>query len=117
MVAHPHGELSPLSLGFNSLTAIEAPKVQDKFSINVSPNPFAEKCIFSIYTPVATEMKLELYSTTGRKIRSHSSILSSGQNQILFNKNMFRKSGIYYFVLKTENEIVSGKIVLQADDF
>jgi hypothetical protein len=117
MVAHPLGELSPISLGFNFLTVSEAPEERDLFSINVSPNPFAEKCIFSIYSPVTTGMKLELYSTTGKKIGSHSSILSSGQNQVLINKEMFGKSGIYYYVLKTENEIVSGKIVLHSDNF
>ncbi|MFK8007489.1 MAG: T9SS type A sorting domain-containing protein [Saprospiraceae bacterium] len=83
---------------------------QNEFSI--APNPFSEKTTFNFSLENAGQAELEIFDTNGRLVFSQQKNMQAGKNQIEIQKANLPTNGIYFYQLKTTNEINSGKFIL-----
>ena len=81
--------------------------IENQRQIKVYPNPFSSEITF--YTEgIATDWQLTIYNVSGQVM------LSTRPNASVFNVNLQDLiKGIYFYQLKNEREILSGKLVKQ----
>ena len=83
--------------------------VANRFSI--SPNPFSEKTTFSFSLENAGLVELEIYDTNGRLVFSLLKNMPEGRNQMEIQRSNFPIKGIYFYKIKTDNQLNSGKLI------
>jgi len=92
-------------------TKIIENELGDRF-IKVFPNPFSKTTNISYILKENQNVNLSIYDITGRKVQQlldENQII--GHHTINFDAKNLR-SGIYYYQMKIDNEIINGKIVL-----
>lgn len=82
------------------------------FNINTYPNPFTKSATIEYYLPVATEVYLVVYNTTGEVIEIlEDSFLPSGLHNAKFNAEKL-PAGIYFYKMETSDFSEKGKLIL-----
>lgn len=90
---------------------VELDKTWDDPSIEVFPNPFALTINIKFNLPSACQVELSLFDFFGRKVRDLiNNNLQAGFNEITLNSSDL-KSGIYFCVLKTNEEVQTKKLI------
>lgn len=77
------------------------------------PNPFKDKTTFEFQLKQAAHIILEIRDITGKRfLNQNLGLKHAGRNVIQFeNQNL--ESGIYFYTLKSDNESISGKMIVQ----
>lgn len=79
--------------------------------ISVYPNPFNSTLTFSWYSPQSEKATLILFDLFGRKIKTLiDDFIPQGEYAISFESDCLMQ-GIYFYQLKTENYIATGKLM------
>ena len=90
--------------------------IQDDFqkvlNLAVFPNPFHEKAEVRFYLLEGEVVTFSIFDISGRKIKSFTENLQSGQNSFFIEKKDFPSDGIYFYEVKTTENIRVGKLVL-----
>ena len=86
---------------------------QVKDVLSISPNPFSEKTTFNFSLEKEGKVELEFFDTNGRLIFSQQKNMQIGENQIEIQKSNLPNNGIYFYKIKTDNNVNSGKIISQ----
>ena len=81
------------------------------------PNPFNSETIFSFYLPNKSNVRLEIYNILGQKVKTlMDQMVAVGKNSLKWGgKNdldVAVNSGLYIYQLQTQDDVVSGKILL-----
>ncbi|MFK7771768.1 MAG: T9SS type A sorting domain-containing protein [Saprospiraceae bacterium] len=95
---------------WNTELSFENENIQDDFSF--APNPFAERTIFNFSLENAGQVELEIFDTNGRLVFSQQKNMLAGENQIEILKANFPNNGIYFYKIKGNSQIHSGKLLL-----
>lgn len=86
--------------------------IADNFEINTFPNPFNLSFKLNFNLTRASEVKVELYDLSGKKIREiEKESLNTGNHQYLINTPEL-SSGIYFIILNINSKIYSKKVLL-----
>lgn len=84
----------------------------EQIQTNSYPNPFNPTTNISFNLPAAGFVELNIYDLSGRKIESLlNKNLISGQHIVKWDASKY-SSGIYFYRLRAENQIVTKKLVL-----
>lgn len=99
------------------LTEVEDHVQNENISWNAWPNPFSDEISFSISTRETSNLSLEIYDLTGKKISTiTNSQLDAGHHTFTWdgitNSGDDAANGMYIYVLRSNNEQHSGKIIL-----
>ena len=78
----------------------------------ISPNPFSEQTTFNFSLENVGQIELEIFDTNGRLVFSQQKNMSAGKNQIDIQKANLPMNGIYFYKIKTDTQINSGKFIL-----
>ncbi|MFZ4400138.1 MAG: CotH kinase family protein [Bacteroidales bacterium] len=96
-------DLITITVGINEFS--------DNCSFIVFPNPFKEKTTISYSLKQAVHIQLIIYDITGRVINILCNYLQEkGVHTVTFNSAEL-KSGVYYFSMKSGEDVYTGKIV------
>ncbi len=82
-------------------------------TFTISPNPFSEQTTFNFSLEKAGQVELEIFDTNGRLVFSQQENMPEGENQIEIQKSNLRSNGIYFYKIKTNNNVNTGKIISQ----
>ena len=85
--------------------------------VNISPNPFNNKCQFNIYSPSSNELTINIFDIRGRLINNLTNKqINSGNYQFewnaLDNDGNGIASGTYLYVVELGDKKISGKLLL-----
>ena len=80
-------------------------------SVSNYPNPFTSSTIFAVNIPNRTNVLLEVYDFSGKKIAT---IVNSEMNEGNYNFTWkpVTEPGVYFYILKTDEKEVTGKMIL-----
>jgi hypothetical protein len=78
--------------------------------IMVAPNPFNNQTTISFYQEEEGSVKLTLFDIQGKEVYSKKRNFPKGVNKMVWNGDNV-KSGIYFYNLKSDRDVGSGKIV------
>ncbi len=81
-------------------------------ALMVSPNPFHNATVIGFNLLEAQEVTLTVFDRSGRVVETASQIFQSGDGEFVFEAKDQMPSGTYFFQLKTEATIETGKMVL-----
>jgi hypothetical protein len=75
------------------------------------PNPFTSQTTFEVSIPQQSNVKLEVYDNSGRRIAT---LVNKQMNvgSYIFTWQPETEAGIYFYILKTDYKEVSGKMIL-----
>jgi hypothetical protein len=76
------------------------------------PNPWNEKCTLSFYNPADGDVAFVCYNTAGEKEMERKQFFQKGMQAIELNRNEFKAQGLKFFILQSEGESASGKMIL-----
>ena len=76
------------------------------------PNPFKDKTSIAFDLAQKTLVHLEILTQDGKMIYNKSGYYEAGRNEVELDRNSFNGSGIYFYRIRTDNAIVSKKMVL-----
>ena len=79
--------------------------------VSLAPNPFSTETSLRFELTQAGDVSLTVYDLQGRLVFNHSEQLSKGLNNLNFNAEHLKVSGVYFYELRTNNGIFSGKLV------
>ncbi|MFK7771770.1 MAG: T9SS type A sorting domain-containing protein [Saprospiraceae bacterium] len=96
---------------WNAELSFENKQFNNTFTI--SPNPFSEKTIFNFSLENLGNVELEIFDTNGRLVFSQQKNMPAGENQIEILKANLLSNGIYFYKIKTDNNVNTGKIISQ----
>ncbi|MFK7771769.1 MAG: T9SS type A sorting domain-containing protein [Saprospiraceae bacterium] len=82
-------------------------------TFTILPNPFSEKTTFNFSLENAENVELEIFDTNGRLVFSQQKNMLAGENQIEILKANLPINGIYFYKIKTNNNVNTGKIISQ----
>lgn len=82
------------------------------------PNPFNASTCFELYLPKADDVKIDVYSSTGRLVRTLDAVVGSGWHRVLWDgkdeHDMQLPSGLYLAVLRSDQQrIVTRSLLLR----
>jgi hypothetical protein len=102
---------SDLSLSKNILS--ETNNISSTIELEQNyPNPFNPSTLIKYTLPKQTHATLTIYNILGEKIITLvNEIQQSGYHEVLFNSNSL-SSGIYLYVLRTNSDVLSKKMLL-----
>jgi len=81
-------------------------------SVSAYPNPFGDKVTISLFLEESTNVQIDIYSLTGKKIKSIvGEKLNAGNHQFDWEANGMN-AGIYFYTIKVGNNVVTKKLVL-----
>ncbi len=102
---------------YGSFTTSSASGVLDNndnnyFSFGAYPNPFTSSSKLEFYLSQAGNVTVSMYDALGNKIATYAdSYLGSGKHSYdIDGKDL--SSGVYYVILKAENQVITKKVVL-----
>jgi hypothetical protein len=80
----------------------------------VYPNPANDIVTFVCSLNTSANIDLTLYDLTGQQLYSHKYGLSSGNSSICLDlKSLKIKSGLYTYIIKTDEQIITGKLIVR----
>ncbi len=80
-------------------------------SVQAIPNPFTQTTTLVVESDKATEATMLLYDLHGRKIAKTQEKLYKGKNNLPVTNTADWNTGVYFYTIQTEANVVSGKIV------
>lgn len=87
--------------------------LNDKVSIRVNPNPFSSQTMIEFNSSdLSGDYRFEAFDVSGKKITSHQINMKSVVQRIIFDGGDL-EDGIYFYQLRGEEGIVTGKLVVQ----
>ncbi|GMQ82756.1 MAG: hypothetical protein BMS9Abin05_2217 [Rhodothermia bacterium] len=76
------------------------------------PNPFSQNTSFSYFTPIATDIRLEIFDLLGRSVtRLVDETVSPGRHEVQFDPGGL-SSGVYFYSLSTSEGMATKKMIL-----
>jgi hypothetical protein len=75
------------------------------------PNPFTEKTTISFYLPEAAKIKLTILDAKGQVVKSIRGEYPKGTSELVFEKSLFRTSGVYSYRLDTPKSSLTKKMI------
>jgi hypothetical protein len=102
---------------FANLTMPKLAVAQNSLSVNVYPNPFSNKTVFSYNLPEAATVNIMIYDLVGNEVSniSEGNMLNSGSHTVNFDATSLNQ-GIYTYrmVVKSANgeEVKTGRLVV-----
>ena len=87
--------------------------IQEDLTMTVYPNPLRSQATVDFYLPTASEVSLQIYGMNGQLVEtiSNSESYSKGEATVTFAPKQ-QMNGFYYFVLKTDSEVRTEKVVV-----
>ena len=84
---------------------------EDKFDLRNFPNPFDNSTTISFELENPTNVTLDVYNLTGRKIETllNNEMMGSGHQEIRFNSSDL-PSGLYFYILSSDDFIITKKM-------
>lgn len=107
------GELLDLSLRFN-----ENGLVFDYGGVTLNqnqPNPFAQRTTISFILPEAGQVTVSFVDITGKKLKDITRHLEKGYHELPLHSHELGEPGIYFCQLKTENTLLTQKMILVSE--
>lgn len=93
----------------NIQTITNVDDLLDEVNYNIYPNPFTDKAVLN-FPGVEQETTFRLYNTNGKIVKTISSIISG---QLIIDRDGL-SSGLYYFILQTDNKVIArGRIMIK----
>lgn len=86
-------------------------RIQKEISVNIYPNPTKNYAGVSFDISVATDVTLEVYSSTGQIVQSMTDYKTSGNHKFTIDGSNL-DSGIYYIKISTSNASTLKKLVI-----
>ena len=95
----------------SDLSASSPESSQLELHLENYPNPFKESTTISYYLPKPTNVKISIYNTRGRLVKTLiSSKKQLGKHQMVYQSDL--SSGIYIFKLETNTKVIAKKMLL-----
>ncbi|RLD44225.1 MAG: hypothetical protein DRI89_03510 [Bacteroidetes bacterium] len=87
--------------------------IQERMTgLSAYPNPFSDKVTISLILEESTNVQIEIYNLTGKKVESIvGEKLNAGSHQFNWEASGMN-AGIYFYTVKAGNEVVTKKLVL-----
>jgi len=108
------GDYVPVSvtIHINTESHVNEKERPTQFSLQNYPNPFNSSTIIKYQLPENTNVNLDVYNISGQKIKTLvDKVQNPGLYHVNFNANDL-SSGIYFYQLKTEDNIKTNKMML-----
>lgn len=102
------------SITFMARTATPTkPTIDNQLKMQVSPNPFTDQTSIYFELPTSTKVSLLIYGMNGQVVETITDnvLYQKGASSINFRTKM-TMNGMYYFVLKTDTEVRTEKVVV-----
>lgn len=80
-------------------------------SFSIYPNPTSQNVFVGYSLSTAASVTIELYDVLGNKLREISNDFDKGQHSTTIDVQKF-SGGVYYLKIRTDEQIISGKIVI-----
>jgi hypothetical protein len=95
-------------------TFVPQPKARETdFFVRNYPNPFNTTTTISFYLPEPGEVMIRIYDATGKEITTiPQSHCSAGTYTVTWKPENYHNNGIYYYRIRYNNQITSGKMIL-----
>ncbi len=101
-------DLRPLGLNFAPPSGLE-----DEFFLEQNrPNPFGDQTVIGFQIPESGTVRLTIYDTNGKVVRSYQQYYSEGYNQILVDAAEIAARGVLYYKLETDQYADTKKMVI-----
>jgi hypothetical protein len=81
-------------------------------TFTISPNPFSEQTTFNFSLENAGQVEVEIFDSNGRLVFSQQKHMQAGKNKIEIQKANLVTNGIYFYKIKTDQRVDSGKLIL-----
>ena len=104
---HDDGEQLDLELLFDEIS----PSTVQRLPSRVVPNPFHKTTVIGFELSVPQEVVLTVFDQAGRQVETVSNFLDAGPQQLIFEANDGLPAGVYYYQLRTLNEMMTGKMI------
>lgn len=94
-------------------TTVDVPAIGQSLDISVSPNPFSGQTLIAFYLPNPTRISLQVFGMNGQLVEFviADAAYDAGAATIPFTPSE-QMHGMYYFVLRTDSEIKTEKVVV-----
>lgn len=103
-----------VKIAYNNLTGVKNPEINpsDFMLLQNYPNPFNPETTISFNLPKESSVQLILYNLLGEKVKDliSSNMTTGFHSYVLNGKNL--ASGIYFYVLKTNENVSIKKLIL-----
>ena len=76
------------------------------------PNPFTNQTIVGFYLPEADDIRLQVTDISGKILKVVAGNYDSGYHQIVIEAAELEGSGVMYYTLSTENDVITQKMIL-----
>jgi len=76
------------------------------------PNPFSSLTTIEFELSDDADVRITIYDTNGRLVKSYSGLYPEGKNNIIVGYNELNGNGIYYYQLETESFSATRKMIL-----
>lgn len=101
----------------NPTSIIQKIDYASEITITYSPNPFNQSCRIEIYTPVNTNLKIEIYDINGRLVNNFiNGNINKGINKFLWsgknNNGEHVSTGTYFTKINLDNQTYTGKLLI-----
>jgi len=101
-----------LSFEFCDLVANEDLNQKKLLKVENSPNPFSEFTHINFQITDSEQVTLTIFDISGKKIRTIQKNFPSGMNSFLIEKKDLGSDGLYFYEVKTTENIGIGKMIL-----
>lgn len=105
------GESGTITVGTNSTTTAGLAQASIKMMQN-TPNPFNENTEIPFVLTKSEKINLNILDLNGRSIFQYSNQYGEGTHYIQLEKTVFPQEGVYFFQIKTENTLLTKKMIL-----
>lgn len=100
-----------MNFQFCNMVAIEEAS-QFSFLLKNAPNPFTEFCEIQFQLAESEEVTLAVYDIAGRMVKSTTAFFQKGIQSFFIKKENLNGEGIYFYEVKTVENIGVGKMIL-----
>ena len=81
-------------------------------SISMYPNPASVQCNFQVNLQADTDIKIELYSSSGQLLQTKTQSCTSGQNNFTLNTHEY-PNGLYMLKMTLNDKVIVKSLILQ----
>lgn len=103
---------APINHGLNNCTVSIKQNKSFESLINNYPNPFTNSTTILVTLTESTDFEVKIYNALGAQIFNKKVNGNIGENQVIFDGSALN-SGIYYYSIKTDNQQVTKKMIVQ----
>ncbi len=114
------GNKTTTTATFNALAAPGFAEPEEEANLNTgsvtlfqnNPNPFKDQTVISFSLPIASQATLTIYDMNGRVLKVVDGNYYQGLNEVSINRSDLGGSGVKYYTLRSQDEVVSKVMVL-----